>query len=84
MSKGIRIFDLELTDALAAKGLGFRQDYVDIYSNSWGPPDNGYEVAEVGVMTEEVLRRGALKVCLDLVAVQLWGLVYLLTKVRIF
>ena len=59
---GIRILDKELTDALKAKGLGYRQDYVDIYSNSWGPKDNGFEVAEVGVMTEEVIRRGALEV----------------------
>lgn len=35
---------------------------MDIYSNSWGPKDNGFEVAEVGVMTEEVIRRGALEV----------------------
>ena len=59
---GVRILDKELTDALKAKGLGFRQDYVDIYSNSWGPDDNGHEVAEIGVMTEEVLNQGALKV----------------------
>ena len=37
-------------------------NYVDIYSCSWGPDDNGFEVAEAGVMTEEVLRQGALKV----------------------
>lgn len=51
-----------ITDALKAKGLGFKQNYVDIYSNSWGPKDNGFEVAEAGVMTEEVLRQGSLKV----------------------
>ena len=61
---GIRIFDDELTDAMKAKGLGYRQDYVDIYSNSWGPEDNGFEVAEVGVLTEEVIRRGASEVSL--------------------
>ena len=62
--KGVRILRSEdlLTDELAAKGLGFRQNYVDIYSNSWGPEDNGHEVAEVGVMTEEVLSQGAFKV----------------------
>ena len=51
-----------LTDALKAKGLGYRQDYVDIYSNSWGPEDSGSIVAEAGVMTEEILKQGALKV----------------------
>lgn len=52
-----------LTDALKARGLGYRQDYIDIYSNSWGPDDSGSEVADAGVLTEEVLKQGALKVC---------------------
>lgn len=47
---------------MKAKGLGFKQSYVDIYSCSWGPDDNGFEVAEAGVMTEEVLRKGTLEV----------------------
>ena len=61
---GIRILDneLELTDALKAKGLGFRQDYVDIYSNSWGPDDYSPGVAEIGVLTEKVIRKGAMEV----------------------
>ena len=59
---GIRILGEGLTDAVKAKGLGFRRDYVDIYSNSWGPEDNGHGVAEIGVMTENVLSQGALKV----------------------
>ena len=59
--------ELELSDALKAKGLGFRQDYVDIYSNSWGPDNTGHEVAEIGVMTERVLNQGALQVvCLSI------------------
>ena len=59
---GIRILNNELTDALKAKGLGFRQDYVDIYSNSWGPDNYGPGVAEIGVMTEKVIRKGAMEV----------------------
>lgn len=35
---------------------------MDVYSCSWGPDDNGFEVAEAGVMTEEVLRRGTFEV----------------------
>ncbi|KAJ7328622.1 hypothetical protein OS493_023891 [Desmophyllum pertusum] len=57
---GIRILSGEgLTDAKQAKGISFRQDYVDIYSCSWGPTDYGYEVEEAGVMTEAALRQGA-------------------------
>ena len=60
---GIRILSGKgITDALSAKGLGFRQHYVDIYSSSWGLEDNGFGVAEAGVMTEEVLRKGAFEV----------------------
>ena len=59
---GIRIIrGGELTDALQAKGLGFRQDYVDIYSNSWGPADDGKMVGGSGVLTEEALKQGALQ-----------------------
>lgn len=60
---GIRVLSEQgITDALAAKGLGFKQNYVDIYSSSWGPADNGFEIAGAGVMTEEVLRKGTLEV----------------------
>lgn len=60
---GIRILgEKGITDALKAKGLGFKQNYVDIYSSSWGPDDNGFNVAEAGVMTEEVLRKGTFTV----------------------
>lgn len=60
---GIRILHQGgLTDALQAKGLGFRQDYVDIYSSSWGPTDDGTMVGGSGVLTEEALKQGALQV----------------------
>lgn len=59
---GVRILHQgELTDALQAKGLGFRQDYVDIYSSSWGPVDDGMTVGGSGVLTEEALKQGALQ-----------------------
>ena len=69
MVSGIRILDNELTDAIKAKGLGFRQDYVDIYSNSWGPEDNGHKVAEIGVMTEKVIRKGAMEVLIIIIII---------------
>ena len=66
--KGIKILKGELTDALAAKGLGYKPQYVDIYSNSWGTTDNGYEVFKVGFMTENTLSKGAFKVYMTLFA----------------
>ena len=60
---GIRILSGEgLTDAKKAKGIGYNQNYVDIYSCSWGPKDNGHNVEEAGVLTEAKLRQGAFEV----------------------
>ncbi|XP_022791780.1 furin-like isoform X2 [Stylophora pistillata] len=59
---GIRILGKNaLTDNLKAKGISFKPDYVDIYSNSWGPSDSGFEIGEAGVVTEEALKQGAVK-----------------------
>ena len=38
---GIRMLDGEVTDAVEAKSLNHNQDYIDIYSASWGPDDDG-------------------------------------------
>jgi len=38
---GIRILDGPVTRIMEAKALGFNLNYVDIFSASWGPPDNG-------------------------------------------
>lgn len=59
---GIRILGKNaLTDNLKAKGISLKPDYVDIYSNSWGPSDSGFEIGEAGVVTEEALKQGAVK-----------------------
>lgn len=51
-----------LTDAKKAEAISYKQNYVDIYSCSWGPIDNGYEVEAAGVLTEEKFRQGAFEV----------------------
>ncbi|KAL5258434.1 hypothetical protein ACHWQZ_G009065 [Mnemiopsis leidyi] len=38
---GIRILDGPVTRIMESKALGFNIGYVDIFSASWGPPDNG-------------------------------------------
>lgn len=37
-------------------------DIVDIYSSSWGPPDNGLEIRGLGPMAKRSLREGTEKV----------------------
>ena len=51
------------TDLLEAKALSFNRNYIDIYSNSWGPNDNGFEVDGPGRLTQIALEEGAEKVC---------------------
>ena len=63
MSKGIRLFFDEMaTDALEAKALSYERDYIDIYSNSWGPDDKGFEVVGPDKLTQLALKDGAEKV----------------------
>ena len=46
-------------DAIEAKALNFSRDYIDIYSNSWGPGDKGFEVRGPGNKTKTTLKEGA-------------------------
>jgi hypothetical protein len=45
-----------------ANGLKYKRDQIDIYSNSWGPLDNGYSVKGPGIEEIKALKYGALKV----------------------
>ncbi|PFX12423.1 Proprotein convertase subtilisin/kexin type 6 [Stylophora pistillata] len=57
---GIRLFYDEMaTDAQEAKALSFKRNHIDIYSNSWGPEENGYEVDGPGRLTQIALEEGA-------------------------
>ena len=57
---GIRLYDdnLRSTDVTEAKALSYRRDVIDIYSNSWGPGDVGWEVEGPGPLTSEALKLG--------------------------
>jgi len=41
---GVRMLDGDVTDLVEARSIGHNQDYVDIYSASWGPDDDGRTV----------------------------------------
>ena len=45
-----------------AVSLTFENDIVDIYSNSWGPYDDGYTVEGPGVLTNIALENGVKQV----------------------
>ena len=65
MLTGIRVNLNFLTDVVEAQALSYRNNYVQIYSNSWGPPDNGMLVQGPGYYSSRVLREGAYKVRLS-------------------
>lgn len=55
---GIRILDGVVTDSIEAEALLFRNDYIDIYSASWGPSDDGATMEGPRRLSLEALRRG--------------------------
>ncbi|GFN77916.1 neuroendocrine convertase 2-like [Plakobranchus ocellatus] len=38
---GVRVLDGPVSDSLEAEAISFNRDYIDIYSASWGPTDDG-------------------------------------------
>ena len=48
-----------LPDIQIAEALGHYNDYIGIYSNSWGAYDNGNEVEGPGPLTTMTLKNGA-------------------------
>ncbi|RMX56138.1 hypothetical protein pdam_00012113 [Pocillopora damicornis] len=47
------------TDDVEAIALSFKRNYIDIYSNSWGPGDMGFEVHGPVNLTQSVLEKGS-------------------------
>ena len=56
---GVRMLDGQATDALEARALGFKSDYVDIYINCWGPKDDGKTFGKPGPIAARALKEGA-------------------------
>lgn len=58
--QAIRLFfKKKASDADEARALSFENEYIDIYSNSWGPDDKGFEVSGPGRLTQRALQQGA-------------------------
>ena len=59
---GVRMLDGQATDILEGSSLSFQSNYIDIYSNCWGPKDDGKTFGKPGRLAQEALMRGALEV----------------------
>jgi len=55
---GIRILSGPVSDVLEASALTYASDVNHIYSNSWGPPDDGETVEAPGPLTQLALKEG--------------------------
>ncbi|ELT90904.1 hypothetical protein CAPTEDRAFT_121853 [Capitella teleta] len=55
---GIRMLDGTVTDTLEARALAFNHTYIDIYSASWGPNDDGKTVEGPGMLALAALKKG--------------------------
>lgn len=53
------MLDGEITDLVEAQSLRHARDYIDIYSSSWGPEDDGKTVEGPGPLTKQALVSGA-------------------------
>jgi len=68
------MLDGEITDMIEAQSLRHNRDYIDIYSSSWGPEDDGKTVDGPGMLTEQTLSSGAklVRCCCDVFLVSVY------------
>uniref|UniRef100_A0A8C3KBG0 Proprotein convertase subtilisin/kexin type 6 n=1 Tax=Calidris pygmaea TaxID=425635 RepID=A0A8C3KBG0_9CHAR len=70
---GIRMLDGDVTDVVEAKSLGIRPDYIDIYSASWGPDDDGKTVDGPGLLAKQAFEHGIKKGRRGLGSIFVWA-----------
>ncbi|XP_059159938.1 neuroendocrine convertase 1-like isoform X2 [Physella acuta] len=55
---GVRMLDGRVTDRLEGDALSFNSEYIDVYSASWGPNDDGKTVEGPGILARKGLEIG--------------------------
>ena len=60
------------SDLMESLGLGRRNDYIQVYSNSWGPSDSGFIVSGPGLLTEQALHNGVIHVRIIMLICKQW------------
>lgn len=55
---GVRMLDGRVTDRTEAQAIGFKHKYIDIYSSSWGPNDDGRTLEGPGTLASEAFIKG--------------------------
>jgi len=62
LSKGVRMLDGVVNDVVEAKALSLNTNYIDIYSASWGPEDDGETVDGPGPLAKRAFINGVTSV----------------------
>lgn len=60
------MLDGRVTDHLEASAIAFNHTYVDVYSASWGPNDDGKTVEGPGPLAMKAFEKGITEVCLHM------------------
>ena len=55
----VRMLDGDVTDSIEARSLSLQPQHVDIYTNSWGPNDDGRTMVGPGPLAAQALESGA-------------------------
>lgn len=59
---GIRMLDGMVTDRVEAEAFSFKNNYIHIYSSSWGPSDDGRTVEGPGLMASRAFEKAIIEV----------------------
>ena len=60
--KGVRMLDGRVTDRIEAEAIAFKHKFIDIFSSSWGPNDDGRTVEGPGTLATEAFIKGITEV----------------------
>lgn len=55
---GVRMLDGKVTDRIEAQAIAFNHKFIDIFSSSWGPNDDGRTVEGPGTLASEAFIKG--------------------------
>lgn len=59
---GVRMLDGQITDLVEATSLSFNPQYIDIYSSSWGPNDDGVTIDGPSRLAKRAFEHGVTEV----------------------
>uniref|UniRef100_A0A1I8I1N8 P/Homo B domain-containing protein n=1 Tax=Macrostomum lignano TaxID=282301 RepID=A0A1I8I1N8_9PLAT len=69
----IRMLDGEVTDTVETVSLSYQTHYIDIYSSSWGPEDDGKTVEGPGRLTQQAFQIGVQSGRVGLGSIYIWA-----------